>query len=307
MLQLPAVWAEDTLAHVPGAEIWIGVPTPGTELPERALVIREALSAAGARIVAAEPHDDSALRRSTTTGLLTHLATVYDEWVARGYQEYQHNVVPYVFPTDGMLDGLPVRPPDATHGRAGRYMLRHDDARRRGDVAGGSGGDRRRPDRGRPRRGRRTGGVRDLPAARTPRHPGLRSAARAISTTRPWPWSHCGRPGSVGSPSWTSTRTTATALRRCSTVAATSFTVPYMSIRAPAGFRTTSDTRPRPAAALARARTETCRLRPGTGDDGWLGRRGRGVCGGGGVSARGGRGVARRRRGRRTTRRVRWR
>ncbi len=122
MLQLPAVWAEDTLAHVPGAEIWIGVPTPGTELPERALVIREALSAAGARIVAAEPHDDSALRRVHDDGLLTHLATVYDEWVARGYQEYQHNVVPYVFPTDGMLDGLPVRSPYATHGRAGRYM-----------------------------------------------------------------------------------------------------------------------------------------------------------------------------------------
>jgi acetoin utilization deacetylase AcuC-like enzyme len=55
-------------------------------------------------------------------GLLTHLATVYDEWVARGYQEYQHNVVPYVFPTDGMLEGLPVRSPYATHGRAGRYM-----------------------------------------------------------------------------------------------------------------------------------------------------------------------------------------
>ena len=36
MLDLPVVWAEDTLAHVPEAEIWIGVPTPGTELPERA-------------------------------------------------------------------------------------------------------------------------------------------------------------------------------------------------------------------------------------------------------------------------------
>ena len=43
-----------------------------------------------------------------------------------------------------------------------------------------------------------------------------------------------------------------------------------MWIRAPVGSRTSSDSRPRPAAALARARTGTSRFRPGTGDDGWL-------------------------------------
>jgi acetoin utilization deacetylase AcuC-like enzyme len=47
---------------------------------------------------------------------------VYAEWAARGYQEHQQNVVPYVFPTAGMLDGLPARVPYATHGRAGLYM-----------------------------------------------------------------------------------------------------------------------------------------------------------------------------------------
>ena len=96
---------------------------------------------------------------------------MHDEWVARGYQEYQHNVVPYVFPTAGMLDGLPVRSPYATHGRAGRYCYDTmtlvgagtwraaraavDAALTAADLVAGG----------------RTGGVRDLPAARTPRDP----------------------------------------------------------------------------------------------------------------------------------------
>ncbi|HKE63928.1 MAG TPA: histone deacetylase family protein [Micromonosporaceae bacterium] len=122
MLGLPVVWADDTLAHIPGAEIWIGVPTPGTELPERATVIRDAVVAAGASLVPATSHDDTVLRRVHSDGLLRHLETVYAEWAARGYQEHQHNVVPYVFPTAGMLDGLPAREPYATHGRAGLYM-----------------------------------------------------------------------------------------------------------------------------------------------------------------------------------------
>ncbi|HEU0241529.1 MAG TPA: histone deacetylase family protein [Micromonosporaceae bacterium] len=122
MLGLPVVWADDTLAHVPGVEIWIGVPTPGTELPERATVIRDAVVAAGASLLPATSHDDSVLRRVHSDGLLRHLETVYAEWAARGYQEHQHNVVPYVFPTAGMLDGLPAREPYATHGRAGLYM-----------------------------------------------------------------------------------------------------------------------------------------------------------------------------------------
>lgn len=121
MLHLPVVWADDTLAHLPDVEVWIGVSMPGTELPERATVIRDAVSAAGARVVPATAHSDEVLRRVHGAGLLHHMATVHEEWVARGYQEHQRNVVPYVFPTAGMLDGLPVREPYATHGRAGLY------------------------------------------------------------------------------------------------------------------------------------------------------------------------------------------
>jgi acetoin utilization deacetylase AcuC-like enzyme len=122
MLSLPVVWDDDTLAHVPGTEIWIGVPIPGTELPERATIIRDAVVGSGARLVPAGRHDDTVLRRVHDAGVLRHLETAYAEWVERGYPEHQEMVVPYVFPTDGMLDGLPARDPYATHGRAGRYM-----------------------------------------------------------------------------------------------------------------------------------------------------------------------------------------
>ncbi len=123
MLDLPVVWAPETLDHVPGAEIWVGVSTPGTELPERATVIRDAVVDAGATIVPAVAHGDEILRSVHGAGLLHHLETVHEAWVAGGYpvDPGQENVVPYVFPTGGMLDGLPVREPVATHARAGRY------------------------------------------------------------------------------------------------------------------------------------------------------------------------------------------
>jgi acetoin utilization deacetylase AcuC-like enzyme len=123
MLDLPVVWADDVLAHVPGAEIWVGVSTPGTEVPERATVIRDAVVAAGATLVPARPYGDDVLRSVHGDGLLRHLASIHDAWVAAGFPEEpgQRNVVPYVFPTAGMLDGLPAREPVATHARAGLY------------------------------------------------------------------------------------------------------------------------------------------------------------------------------------------
>ena len=30
-LSLPFVWSDDVLRHEPGAEIWLGISTPGTE------------------------------------------------------------------------------------------------------------------------------------------------------------------------------------------------------------------------------------------------------------------------------------
>ncbi len=117
----PVVWSEDVLRHEPGAEIWVGVRTPGTEVPDRARVLLAAVSAAGAEVLPAQPHDDSVLRAVHDPGMLHHLATVADDWAAGEYLALvgQDRVVPYFFPTAGMLDGLPATPPAATHAKAG--------------------------------------------------------------------------------------------------------------------------------------------------------------------------------------------
>lgn len=98
------------------------MPGPGSEVAERATVIRTALLDAGAELVPADAHDDTILLAVHDRDFVDHLAGVYPEWVARGYPGHgQDRVVPYVFPTAGMLDGLPSQVPYATHGRAGLY------------------------------------------------------------------------------------------------------------------------------------------------------------------------------------------
>lgn len=38
----PVVWSDDVLRHEPRTEVWVGVATPGTEVPDRARVLLEA-------------------------------------------------------------------------------------------------------------------------------------------------------------------------------------------------------------------------------------------------------------------------
>ncbi|HTY71387.1 MAG TPA: histone deacetylase family protein [Actinomycetes bacterium] len=122
-VHLPFVWTERVLDHVPGAEVWVGVSTPGTEVARRASLIRESLLAAGASEVAATPHDDTYLLAVHDRGLVRHLRDVHAQWMASDIPALagQDRVVPYVFPTEGMLQGLPVRDPTAVHARAGRW------------------------------------------------------------------------------------------------------------------------------------------------------------------------------------------
>ena len=117
------MWSDDVLLHVPLAEVWVGVRTPGTEVPERATLVREALLAAGADEVPATTHDDAVLAGLHDPGLLNHLETVWDAWVSAGFPDEigQDRVVPYVFPTRGLVGDLPLREPTAVHGRAGRW------------------------------------------------------------------------------------------------------------------------------------------------------------------------------------------
>ncbi|HTW01260.1 MAG TPA: histone deacetylase family protein [Streptosporangiaceae bacterium] len=122
-LPVPVVWSEDCLRHEPGGEVWLGVRDPGTEVAARALAIRDALEAAGAPVVAAREHDDAILRAVHDPALVDHLAGIWDQWSAAGLPaEYgRDRVVPYVFPTPGLLGDLPLRVPPAVHARAGLF------------------------------------------------------------------------------------------------------------------------------------------------------------------------------------------
>jgi hypothetical protein len=120
-LRTPVVWSEACLEHDPKGEVWVGVTIEGTEVAERARVIRRSLEAAGAPVTDAVPHDDSVLGSVHDHGLLEWLQTCVSQWQADGFPTNpgQDRVVPYVFPTAAMLGGMPLRGPAAVHGRAG--------------------------------------------------------------------------------------------------------------------------------------------------------------------------------------------
>src|SRR5437764_12866337 len=122
-LAVPVVWSEDCLRHEPAGEVWLGVRDQGTEVPARALVLRDALAAAGARVLPARPHGDEVLRAVHDPLLLDHLAGIWRDWEAAGLpaRHGRDRVGPDGFPTPGMLAGLPMRSPAAVHGRAGRF------------------------------------------------------------------------------------------------------------------------------------------------------------------------------------------
>jgi acetoin utilization deacetylase AcuC-like enzyme len=102
-------------------EVWVGVPTEGTEVPERVDRILDAV--AGHELVEATPHDDDVLRRVHDPAFVDHLSTVHAEWEQGPYDELvgQSRVVPYVFPTPAMTQGMVPTRAAATHGRAGEY------------------------------------------------------------------------------------------------------------------------------------------------------------------------------------------
>jgi acetoin utilization deacetylase AcuC-like enzyme len=119
MLGMQFVWSDECLRHEPEAEVWVGTRTPATEVPARALAIREALAAAGAEEVAAVAHDDSALLAVHDPALVEFLRTAWDEWSAAGLPS--DRVVPYVFAREGLTSDRAPATPAATWARPGLF------------------------------------------------------------------------------------------------------------------------------------------------------------------------------------------
>jgi acetoin utilization deacetylase AcuC-like enzyme len=122
---VPVVWSAHCLRHDPKTEVWLGVATVGTEVPERVVVVRDQVRAAGHELVDAVEHGTEPIARVHSTRLVDHLSTVYAQWLDGRYPELagQDRVVPYVFPTGAMLGPVPVHDAAAVHGRIGQYCF----------------------------------------------------------------------------------------------------------------------------------------------------------------------------------------
>jgi acetoin utilization deacetylase AcuC-like enzyme len=119
------IWSADTRRHEPAGEVWVGVPNPGDEVPERVDRILAALDGARFELVDATVHDDAILESVHDPDFVRHLRGVHRAWMRSGIPELvgQDRVVPYMFATDAMLDGLPATMPVAIHALAGRYAF----------------------------------------------------------------------------------------------------------------------------------------------------------------------------------------
>jgi acetoin utilization deacetylase AcuC-like enzyme len=117
------VWSRATRLHEPKGEIWVGVPNPGDEVPDRVDLILNALSRAGHPLTEALEHDDAVLTTVHDPAFLHHLEFVHATWMRSAIPDLvgQDRVVPYMFATEWMLNGLPWHQPSAIHALAGRY------------------------------------------------------------------------------------------------------------------------------------------------------------------------------------------
>jgi acetoin utilization deacetylase AcuC-like enzyme len=111
---MSVVWSDRHRLHEPGGEVWVGVRTPGTELPERAERILAALQDAPRVEARAQP--DEAVLAVHDRELVEYLAGAWDAWEAAELPN--DRVVPYIFPHPGL--GTATRPA-ATAARAGFF------------------------------------------------------------------------------------------------------------------------------------------------------------------------------------------
>ena len=120
---MPVVWSDRHRMHDPGGEVWVGVRTPGTELPERADRIRAALEERGARIVEAADQPLDALTAVHDEALVDHLAGAWRAWDEAGLPDEpgQDRVVPYLFPHPSLFSGRRAHLATSITARAGQF------------------------------------------------------------------------------------------------------------------------------------------------------------------------------------------
>ena len=121
---VPVVWSPGTRRHDPRHEVWVGVPTEGTETSARVDAILEAVSGPGFELVEVEAASERpALDAVHDAALVEFLGTAAERWASGPYADLvgQDRVVPYLFPTPAMTAGLPSRPAVAIHADAGRF------------------------------------------------------------------------------------------------------------------------------------------------------------------------------------------
>src|SRR5688500_17143372 len=124
-VSMPVVWSDRHRLHEPGGEVYVGVRTPGTELPERAERIRRALDSAGAPLVPATQHTDDEALGLHEPAMIDYLRTAWKEWQASGLGEDpgQDRVVPYLFPHPGLVGAHEFQPAADTAARAGTFCF----------------------------------------------------------------------------------------------------------------------------------------------------------------------------------------
>ncbi len=122
---MPVVWSERHRLHEPGGEVYVGVRTPGTELPERADRIRDALVVAGAPVVEAVEHSDADALSLHDPALVEYLRSAWAEWRASklGEDPGQDRVVPYLFPHPGLVGSLEYGAARDVAARAGTFCF----------------------------------------------------------------------------------------------------------------------------------------------------------------------------------------
>jgi len=124
-LTIPTVHSRLHELHDPGGEIWVGVRTPGTELPARAEAIRAAVATAGSPPIEAESSSDDLALRFHDRAMTGWMRAAWEQWRDAGLTEDpgQDRVVPYIFPHPGLLGDLAPADPAAITARAGRWCF----------------------------------------------------------------------------------------------------------------------------------------------------------------------------------------